>query len=93
MTYIIEIDNKTEASKKILSSVRKLQKQDSSIKITYKKEKFRPLTVKEMVLPGGPKPTREQLDEFLTRKEGDKVYTIEEVRQRLAKHLKNVRRK
>ena len=85
MTYVIEIDAKTEASKKLLSSIRKLQKQDSSIKITHKKEKFRPLTVKEMVLPGGPKPTKEQLEEFLSREDGRKTVTIQQLRKKLEK--------
>ena len=85
MTYLIEIDANTEASKKLLSSTRKLQKTDSSIKITQKKEKLRPLTAKEVVLPVGPKPTDEQWDEYLDRKDSRKTSTIQQLRKKLDK--------
>ena len=86
MTYLIEINNKTEASKKLLSNVRKLQKVDTSIKITYKKEKpFRPLTAKDVVLPGGIKPTDEQWEEYLDRKDERKPITIQQLRKKLEK--------
>lgn len=85
MTYIIEIDNKTEASKKILSSIRKLQKEDSSVKITQKKEKFRTLDVNELSLPTGKIPTQEQLDEFLDRKDSRKPITLKQLRKNLDK--------
>ncbi|HRG88318.1 MAG TPA: hypothetical protein PLW44_04810 [Chitinophagales bacterium] len=85
MTYLIEIDANTEASKKLLSSIRKLQKTDSSIKITQKKEKLRPLTAKEVVLPVGPKPTDEQWDEYLDRKDSRKPSTIQQLRKKLDK--------
>ncbi len=83
MTYIIEIDNKTEASKKILSSIRKLQKEDSSVKITQKKEKFRKLDVNELSLPTGKISTQEQLDEFLDRKDSRKAITLKQLRKNL----------
>lgn len=92
MTYVIEIDGKTEASKKLLTSIRKLQKTDSSIKITHKKEKFRPLTAKDMALPGDAKPTKEQLEEFLSRDEGPRRYTLEEVRHGVVKRLKKLKK-
>ncbi|HLP19073.1 MAG TPA: hypothetical protein VK174_02155 [Chitinophagales bacterium] len=90
---MIEIDGKTEASKKLLTSIRKLQKTDSSIKITHKKESFKPLTAKDMALPGGLNPTKEQLQEFLGREEGPKRYTLEEVREGVAKRLKKIKNK
>lgn len=85
MTYLIEMDGNTEASKKLLTSIRKLQKTDSSIKITHKKEKFRPLTAKDVVLPIGPKPTKEQWDEYLDRKDDRKPVTIQQLRKKLEK--------
>ncbi len=88
MTYLIELEGKSEASKKILSSIRQLQKEDSSVKITIKKkEKFKPLTAKDMVLPGGPKPTKEQLREFLTREDDRKPITIQQLRKKLDKRF------
>lgn len=85
MTYLIEMEGKTEASKKILSSIRQLQKEDSSVKITVKKkEKFKPLTAKDMVLPG-PKPTKEQMQEYLDRKDSRKSSTIQQLRKKLEK--------
>lgn len=85
MTYIIEIDNKTEASKKILSSIRKLQKEDSSVKITHKREKFRPLDINELSLPTSKIPTQEQLDEFLDRKDSRKPIALKQLRKNLDK--------
>jgi DNA topoisomerase IB len=94
MTYLIEMDGKTEASKKILSSIRQLQKEDSSVKITVKKkQKFKPFTAKDMVLPGGPKPTKEQLREFLTREDDRPLLTLEEVRANVLKRLKKIKKK
>lgn len=85
MTYVIEIDVKTEASKKLLTSIRKLQKTDSSIKITHKKESFRPLTAKDVVLPLGPKPSKEQWDEYLDRQDSRKPITVQQLRKKLEK--------
>ena len=59
---------------------------DTSIKITYKKEKpFRPLTAKDVVLPGGIKPTDEQWEEYLDRKDERKPITIQQLRKKLEK--------
>lgn len=94
MRYLIEITPKTEVSKKLLKNLRELQKEDNSIKITLKKEKkFRPLTAKDVVLPGGPKPTDEQWEEYLNRKDRRRAHTIEEVRKSLTKRFKKAKKK
>jgi len=72
MTYLIEINDKTNTGKKALSYLQKLRLLEPSIRITHKKGAFRKLSAEEMVLPSGEKFTEKQLDEFLDRKDTGK---------------------
>ena len=88
MTYLVEINDKTNTGKKALSYLQKLQLLEPSIRITNKKGGFKKLSAAEMALPGGKKPTAEQLNEFLDRKDTGKTLTMEQVRRKLEKRFK-----
>ncbi|MDB5284229.1 MAG: hypothetical protein JWO06_3304 [Bacteroidota bacterium] len=85
MTYLVEINDKTNTGKRALSYLQKLQLQEPSIRITYKKGAFKKLTAEEMVLPMAKKPSDEQLNEFLDRKDTGKTISIKQVRHKLQK--------
>ena len=85
MTYLVEINDKTNAGRKALSYLQKLQLQEPAIRITQKKGAFRKLSAEEMVLPGGEKFTDEQLEEFLDRKDTGKSLTLAQVRKKMEK--------
>jgi hypothetical protein len=83
MTYLVEINDKTNTGRKALSYLQKLQLLEPAIRITQKKGAFRKLTAEEMVIPGGEKFTDEQLDEFLDRKDTGKPLTLAQVRKKI----------
>jgi hypothetical protein len=82
MTYLVEINDKTQTGKKALNYLQKLQLQEPAIRITRKKSAFRKLSPEEMVMPGGEKFTDEQLDEWLDRKDTGKPLALTQLRKK-----------
>ena len=83
MTYLVEINDKTNTGRKALNYLQKLQLLEPAIRITEKKGSFRKLTAEEMVLPGGKKFNEAQLEEFLDRKDAGKSLSLAQVKKKM----------
>ena len=83
MKYVVEIDDQTSKGAQLISYIEKLKAPKKAVVV----RKERALLDEEMILPGGPKPSKAQLEEWLRPDEGEEETPLDALIESIKKEL------